>query len=132
MSIPVDTAALAEAVDRYGAAAFLLSSAPRGGPHAVAVRVAWDGTALTTRAGNTSRTNISGRAEVTLLWPPVGEDDYSLIVDGTASVEGTDGVRVSPVRAVLHRNPATTPTDDPGSECVTVLRSTDGQVRTGG
>ena len=125
MSIPVDTAALADAVARYGEAAFLLSSAPRGGPHAVAVRVAWDGAALTTRAGNTSRTNIAERADVTLLWPPVGEDDYSLIVDGTAAVEGADGVRVTPVRAVLHRNPATTPADDPGSECVTVPRAAD-------
>ena len=122
MSIPVDTAALADAVARYGDAAFLLSSAPRGGPHAVAVRVAWDGAAFRTRAGNTTRTNIAGRPEITLLWPPVGDDDYSLIVDGTASAEGADGVVVTPVRAVLHRNPAASPADEPGSECVTVLR----------
>lgn len=128
MSIPVDTAALADAVARYGDAAFLLSASERGGPHAVAVRVAWDGRTLTTRAGNTTRTNIAGRAEVTLLWPPVDDDGYSLIVDGTASVEGNDGVSVLPMRAVLHRNPALTPQDEPGSECVTVLRPADGRV----
>lgn len=94
----------------------------------MAVRVSWDGRALTTRAGQTSRTNIAGRPEVTLLWPPVDDEAYSLIVDGTASVEGGDGVRVTPVRAVLHRNPARTAQDDPGSECVTVLRTADGRV----
>jgi hypothetical protein len=45
------------------------------------------------------------------------EGDYSLIVDGTATVESSDGgqrVGVTPTRAVLHR-PAAVP--DPSSSC---------------
>jgi len=126
MSVPVETAALADAVARYGDAAFLLSSGEGGGPHAVAVRVRWDGGALTTRAGKTSRANIQRRPEVTLLWAPVDDDGYSLIVDGAATAGDGDAVRVTPLRAVLHRNPARRPEDEPGSECVTVLRPVDG------
>ena len=128
MSIPVDTAALTDSVARFGNLAFLLSGAELGGPHAVAVRVAWDGRTINTRAGKTSRQNIAGRAEVTLLWPPVDDSGYSLIVDGSAAVEGDDNVRVTPIKAVLHRSPAQTPLDEPGSDCVTVLRPADGRV----
>lgn len=128
MSVPVETAALADALARYGDSAFLLTTSERGGPHAVAVRLSWDGKTLTTRAGKTSRSNMALRSDVTLLWPPVDEDEYSLIVDGAATVggagagESADGVSVTPLRAVLHRNPARTAQDEPGSECVTVLR----------
>jgi len=138
MSRSVDTRELAAQLDRYGSAAFLLTGDPNAGPHAVSVRVAWDGTALVTRAGRTSRANLGDRPEVTLLWPatetadsegagPGGappEEGYSLIVDGVAQmVPGTeDQLRILPTAAVLHRSPARHAEDPPGSECVAVLR----------
>jgi hypothetical protein len=128
MSIPVDTAALAEALERYGDSAYLLTTGDRGGPHAVAVRLSWDGGSFLTRTGVTSGTNLAARPDVTLLWSALGEDDYSLIVDGTAFAEDGDWVRITPVRAVLHRNPARSAQDEPGSECVSVLKPAAGRV----
>jgi len=143
LSRSVDTSELAAQLDRYGSAAFLITGGPAGGPHAVSVRVAWDGTALATRAGRTSRANLADRPEVTLLWPaPEGagsegagsegagaggrseDEGYSLIVDGHAQmVPGTeDQLRILPTAAVLHRSPARHAEDPPGSECVAVLR----------
>ena len=49
---------------------------------------------------------------MSLLWPPAA-DGYSLIVDGTARVDG-EQVTVDAERAVLHRQRA----DGPGSDCV--------------
>ncbi|HUZ43991.1 MAG TPA: hypothetical protein VMU63_06265 [Acidimicrobiales bacterium] len=125
MSRLVDTADLAIQLDRYGNGAFLLTAGPAGGPHAVSVRVAWDGTALVTRAGRTSRANLADRPDVTLLWPLTDDAGYSLIVDGQAEVVpgSEDQLRIAPTAAVLHRSPARHAEDPPGSECVAVLRS---------
>ena len=70
----------------------------------VSARIGWDGDALTAGAGNTTSKNIDVQPIVSLLWP-ASFDDYSLIVDGSASaVDGT--LRVTPTRAVLHRSAA--------------------------
>ncbi|MHB1444439.1 MAG: hypothetical protein ACYCTI_09130 [Acidimicrobiales bacterium] len=147
MSRSVDTTELAAQLGRYGNSAFLLTAASTGGPHAVSVRVAWDGAALLTRAGRTSRANLAGQPEVTLVWPsperagsgpsdssgagspgatngPTDDEGFSLIVDGKAEVvPGTeDQLRIVPTAAVLHRSPARHAEDPPGSECVAVLR----------
>ena len=124
MSRPIDTTDLAAQLARYGSGAFLLTAGAAGGPHAVSVRVAWDGTGLITRAGGTSRANLAVRPEITLLWPASDDDGYSLIVDGRAEVVPAteDQVRILPDAAVLHRSPARQAEDPPGSECVAVLR----------
>jgi hypothetical protein len=51
---------------------------------------------------------------VSLLWPPVDVADYSLIVDGTATVSGSS-VRITPTRAVRHR-----PAPDGGNDCAPI------------
>lgn len=123
MTLSVGTAALGEQVERYGTSAFLLTAGSSGGPHAVSVRLVWDGTVFRTRAGRTSRSNLGLRPEVTLLWAPVGAEDYSLIVDGRAEAGDDDHLRINPLTAVLHRSPARHAEDPPGSDCVSVLRA---------
>ncbi|MCV7177210.1 hypothetical protein [Mycolicibacterium sphagni] len=52
--------------------------------------------------GNSTRRNICGHPDATLLWPPIQPGGYSLIVDGRGELTD-DSLRVIPHRAVLHR-----------------------------
>ena len=122
MSIPVDLSKLAEVLGRYRFA-YLLTASERGAPHAVAVTAVLDGGELVlSETGRRTRDNAQQRPDVALVWPPQLESDFSLIVDGQAVVAG-DGLRIAPVRAVLHR-PA--PAGQPvapgacGSDCVEI------------
>jgi hypothetical protein len=122
MSIPVDLSKLAEAMARYRFA-YLLTSSERGAPHALAVTpVLQGGELVVNKTGRRTRDNAQQRPDVALVWPPLSEADYSLIVDGQAVVAG-EGLRITPARAVLHR-PA--PSREPavpgacGSDCVEI------------
>lgn len=116
MSIPVALAELRDEIARRGDAAFLVTSGDAG-PHVVSARMSWDGEDLAAGAGNRTAANVAAHPAITLLWPSPSFDDYSLIVDGSATV--IDGrLRVTPGRAVLHRS-ADAAGDDP--RCVSVL-----------
>jgi hypothetical protein len=59
--------------------------------------------------GDRTCTNVENHSAVTVLWPPSDPTGYSLIVDGWAEVTDTQGaavLRVTPTRALLHRNAA--------------------------
>ena len=102
MSIPVDLSKLAEVMGRYRFA-YLLTASERGAPHALAVTPALQGGELVVNeAGRRTRDNAQQRPDVALVWPPLSAADYSLIVDGQAVVSGAS-LRITPVRAVLHR-----------------------------
>jgi hypothetical protein len=109
MSIPVALTDLGSALDRYGDAAYVLTSGDDGRPHVAHVRVARDGDALVVSVGRRSRANVVARPLVSLLWPAVDADGFSLIVDATAGAPSTRGepddepVRLTPTHAVLHR-----------------------------
>ena len=119
MSVPVELEKLKESVDRFGALPYLLTTAGDGRPHAVSVHVSWDGPELAVRAGRSTVANATARPLVSLLWAPVDEDGFSLIVDGTAVVD-RDRVSVRPLKAVLHRQ-ASPPGEASVSDCVGVL-----------
>ena len=104
---------LHEEVARYGSSPYLLTVSDDGRPHATAVTVTWDGAALVAVVGRRSAANAKDRPEVSLLWPPVDAEGFSLIIDGAAEVDG-ERVSVRPAAAVLHRQRA----DGPGSDCV--------------
>jgi len=73
-----------------------------------------------TDLGRTTRANVAAHPSVTLVWPPADPSDYSLIVDGVASMRD-DELAVAPTRAVLHRPapPQAPPTGDGcESDCV--------------
>ena len=116
MSIPVELSDLAQAITRYRYA-YLLTGTDHGAPHAVAVSPVLQGGALLIQGvGRRTGKNLQSRPEVGLVWPPATVEEYSLIVDGKASVE--DGqIRIQPTRAVLHR-PAPSPEPKPAGSCI--------------
>ena len=107
MSIPVDPHELAASAQAYGSAAYVLTTDPDGRPRVNHVRVSIDGDRLTVVPGGSSSRNAADRPAVSVLWPAVEEDGYSLIADGEASVTATPGrdstVEIVVTSAVLHR-----------------------------
>ncbi|MGI8900543.1 MAG: pyridoxamine 5'-phosphate oxidase [Nocardioides sp.] len=102
MSVKVDLAELAARLDSYGFG-YLLTVGEDLRAHAVAVRpVLADGLLQVEGLGRRTRANLVSRPEVSLVWPPVDEGGYSLIVDGRATVTSV-GATVEPGHAVLHR-----------------------------
>lgn len=107
MSIPVELPRLGETLARYGFA-YLLTHGAQGAPRALAVRpVLRDGLLWVDGAGERTRAGVRAQPAVGLVWPPSGEGEYSLIVDGQASVVGGQ-LQITPTHAVLHR-PAPAP-----------------------
>lgn len=116
MSVPVPVEELGEAVGRFGAATFLLTTGDDLRPHATSVRVEMVGEQLRCGLGRRTARNATERPKISLLWPPTEPGGYSLIVDGDIAVSGTPGedavglVTVS--NAVQHR-----PAEAGGSDC---------------
>lgn len=105
MSMKVELEDLGEHIDRYGPAAFLVSTGDDQRPHTTHVVVFRDGDALTCAVGGKTARNIAARPGVALLFPAPAAGEFSLIVDADATVDGAAGTaRVAPARAVLHRN----------------------------
>ncbi len=134
ISIPVELAGLADAMARYRFA-YLMTTNGKGAPHAVAVSVTLQqGQLVIDGIGRRTRENAIERPIVGLVWPPESSTDYSLIVDGQASVAG-DQVRIAPTRAVLHRPaPAlmAAAADTPGAcgaDCVEILKASTAGTR---
>ena len=119
MSVPVELEKLREAVDRFGPLPYLMTTSADSRPHAVSVHVSWAGPVLVARAGRRTVANAGDRPLVSLLWSPVDESGFSLIVDGSADVE-EDRVTIRPSTAVLHRQ-ASTAGEASASDCVGVL-----------
>jgi hypothetical protein len=120
VSISVTVDRIRDELARFGPnpTVFLLSVTGRQTPHAVSVATEWDGDRLVMRVGKGTASNAGERTSVTLLWPPSEVGDFSLIVDGNASVDG-DRVIVTPESAVLHRA-ATTASGAYRNDCVRV------------
>lgn len=120
MSGPVDLDALAAHVRERGPAAYLVSVGEDQAPHVVSVEATFEDGTLRATVGRTTAGNLAQRPRATFLWPPAGSD-HSLIVDGTAEVDGAEGaVAVRPTRAVLHRV-AGAPADVPS--CIALERA---------
>ncbi len=102
MSILVELSNLAATLARYRFA-YLMTTSTSGAPHAVAVSVQLQGAELVVDGiGRRTSDNARTHPAVGLVWPPPTEADYSLIVDGQATV-GEGSMRITPQRAVLHR-----------------------------
>lgn len=114
MSIPVSLDELRDVAADQAPFAYLLTVTDDATAHAVAVKVLIDDGVVSCDAGKGSCANASARPDVSLLWPPATANDYSLIVDGRASVDGST-VRVVPSRAVRHR-----PAPGGGNDCVPI------------
>jgi hypothetical protein len=108
MSIKVELADLAEHVTSRGAG-YLVTTGPDGRPHTTQVRFELDGVTLRAPAGRKTMRNIEAQPLVALLWPPASNDDFNLIIDGTAIVvdvneDGLGYASIEATHAILHRN----------------------------
>lgn len=120
MSVKVDLAELADHLAAYRFA-YLLTVGDTLRVKAVAVTPTLDGEVLVIDGlGPGTKANLVARPDISLVWPPVEEGGYSLILDGHAEPSGDTGAgaRVTPSHAVLHR-PADTGTGC-GNDCVPV------------
>jgi len=107
VSVTVDLAEIAEQLDRFGRAPYLLTTGDGGCPHATHIVVQVAGGTFECAVGRKTAANVAATPDVCLLWAPHEPGGYSLIVDGRAvqDVDAGEGiVRIEPVRAVLHRN----------------------------
>ena len=107
----MDLDRLAGEIESFGPVAYVLTVDDAGRPHAVHLPVAWRDGAVTASVGKTTAANAAARPSICLLWSPTEAGGYSLLVDGSASVEG-DRLSVEPSRAILHR------TRDGKNDCV--------------
>lgn len=104
MSIPVALADLDDVLRLYGDG-YVLTAGADATVRAVSVRASYDGATLEVRASRSTAANVAAGSVVTLLFPPVAPETYTLIVDGKGEVDG-DRLRVTPTAAVLHRPPS--------------------------
>ena len=102
MSIPVAIPDLEAATAERGWA-YLLTVRDDLRPHVVAVTPVWEAERLVMGVGRGTARNAGERPAVTLCYPPVEPDGYSLIVDGTAEVDAEGRIVFDPSGAVLHR-----------------------------
>jgi hypothetical protein len=114
MSIKVELSEVRDVAAAQMGFAYLLTVTDDATPHLIAITPVFGDGEITCDAGKTSRRNVGARPNVSLLWPPVVASDYSLIVDGTATVDG-ETVRIAPTRAVRHR-----PAPGGGNDCAPV------------
>ena len=119
MSIPVAIDEIRRVAANQAPFAYLLTTGDDSRPHAVAVVPTFGDDGLVCTVGRTSAANAATRTAVSLVWPPGAPGDYSLIVDGTATV-GDATVTVRPTGAVRHR-----PAADGGNDCVRLDRPAD-------
>jgi hypothetical protein len=122
MSIPVELSDLQAKTGEY-TWAYLLTVRPDATPHLVSLSTMWHyhetGPVLLMSVSAGTARNAEAGSVVTLCYPPLDHDGYSLIVDGTASVldgglpagiepipEGKALLAFAPTGAVLHRSAA--------------------------
>lgn len=105
MSIPIDLDRLATALHDFGAG-YLVTSGDDGRAKVVTVDpVVEDATILLPPSKGSAR-NLAANPTATLVFPPTEPKGYTLLVDGTASVDpaATEGaIRFTAETAVLHR-----------------------------
>jgi hypothetical protein len=106
MSMRVELADLPGEIVERGPG-FLLSSIMDSRPHAVHLHfevAAADGQVeLRAAAGRTARGNVGQRPSVTVLFPGADAEQFSLLVDGEARLDGDEHIVITAVSAVLHR-----------------------------
>lgn len=116
MSIPVDLAALGDALARHDTAYLLTAGDSR--PHVAEVFPELvDGVVVLAQPGRTASRTVGGQPAVTVMMPPREKGGYTLIVDGDAVLADDGGLHVTPATAVLHRASSWSGKDSHDSAC---------------
>ena len=102
MSIPVPLDELATAIAPYPWG-YLLTVRDDLRAHSLAVPTDLRGGVLHAAGGRTTCANIAVRPLVTMVFPNPAVGQYTLIVDGEATVIAAGSVVVVPSAAILHR-----------------------------
>ena len=126
MSIQVDLERLEAQAAEQGTSAYVMTVSPDDRPHVVRAPVTWTPGGFVAEVGTRTAANAMRRGAASLLFPVRSDDDYSLIVDGTAVVEPiAEGYRllIGPACAVLHRPvPAGATVESAcGSDCIPLV-----------
>lgn len=119
MSVKVELGALAGKLAEYDVA-YLVTVSDEARAHILSVwpEATEDGIVVE-GVGRHTQANAAAHPDVTLVFPPTTRGDYTLLVDGTATVDGTS-VTVTPTKAILHRPAAGPDGRRVGSDCVDV------------
>jgi hypothetical protein len=102
MSVPVAVGDIGKALTDYGAGYLLTTSDGRVKVVSVEPEVRSSAVLIVHGSGRGSSANIATNPVVTLVFPPLAQRGYTLLVDGTAELDGDDVV-VTATGAVLHR-----------------------------
>ena len=102
VSIPVDPADLEQALADFDSGYLLTTSSPQVKVVTVDPVVGDGGRLRITGPGRGTLANLADNPAVTLVFAPRERRSYTLLVDGTGTVDGEDVV-VQPEAAVLHR-----------------------------
>lgn len=117
---------LEAAVKERGGGAYVVTASPDGRPHVTYAPVRWEGEGLSAEVGTRTALNARENPTVTLLFPVRTPDDYSLIVDGSATVETGGRLLLTPTRGVFHRPGAPAdPTSSCTADCVPIFTGAD-------
>ena len=119
MSVKVELGELADRLAEFDVA-YLVTVSDDARSHVLSV---WpelvDGGIVVDGVGRHTQANAAARPDVTLVFPPAERGGYTLLVDGTATVDGST-VTIAPAKAILHRPAAGPDGRRAGSDCVDV------------
>ena len=122
----MEPADIGNQMERFGAAAYVLTVRDDATPHIAHLAMRLDGDVLRCGASRSAAANVAARPNISVLWPPYEPGGYSMIVDAVArTVDGAVGLELElrPSSGVLHR-PATpaTPANETGctSDCASL------------
>ncbi|MCB0995358.1 MAG: hypothetical protein KDB21_09725 [Acidimicrobiales bacterium] len=116
MSIAVPLEELRDAIEQRGWFAFVAASGTDSRPRISHRALTWVEGTLQLEVGRGTALAVVAHPSVSVLWPDLDDQTYSLIVDGDGSVDWVDPDRpvltIRPTWAVLHRSARTPPAQD--------------------
>ena len=105
VSVKITVDDLADRLDEYGTAAFVVTVGVDSSPKVVHAPVVWDGEVLRCTPGGGTLANLTGGGPVTLVFPAPENGGYSMFLDGRGAHDpDTDAmVVIEFTGGVLHR-----------------------------
>ena len=123
MSVKVELGELAGALADFDVA-YLVTVSDEGRSHVLSVWAEPTAAGLVVAGvGRHTQANATANPDVTLVFPPLQQGGFTMLVDGRATVEGTT-VTVAPTTAILHRAAVAPDGRRVGSDCVDVTVNT--------